>query len=163
MLGHRPGVFAAGVSENPVTDLVGAYGAADIGVMIGREAVGAENPWEDPRAFLDGSPHTQLHRNESPLLLLVAENDRRCPPGQSELSFAILRRLGRPVEMVRYPDEFHDMFIGGRPDRRVDRLERIVDWFTVHLRSAARSAGPPPASRPRPRRGKLPRRPRERP
>ena len=157
MLGHRPGVFSAAVSENPVTDLIGAYGAADIGVVIGREAVGVENPWEHPQAFLDGSPYAQLHRNESPLLLLVAEDDRRCPPGQSELSFAILRRLRRPVEMVRYPDESHMMFVVGRPDRRIDRLERIVDWFTTHLRSGTRPATRRPASRPRSRRGKLPR------
>src|SRR5262249_20408845 len=74
-----------------------------------------------------------LHRNESPLLLLQAESDMRCPPTQSELPFAILKRLGRPVEMVRYPDESHVMFIIGRPDRRIDRLERVVDWFTRHL------------------------------
>jgi dipeptidyl aminopeptidase/acylaminoacyl peptidase len=37
------------------------------------------------------------------------------------------------VEMVRYPDEFHVMMQTGRPDRRVDRLERIVDWFERYL------------------------------
>jgi dipeptidyl aminopeptidase/acylaminoacyl peptidase len=36
--------------------------------------------------------------------------------------------------MVRYPDESHTMFIGGRPDRRIDRLERIVAWFRQYLR-----------------------------
>jgi dipeptidyl aminopeptidase/acylaminoacyl peptidase len=35
--------------------------------------------------------------------------------------------------MVRYPGESHLMFAFGRPDRRVDRLERIVDWFERHL------------------------------
>jgi hypothetical protein len=34
---------------------------------------------------------------------------------------------------VRYPEEFHLMFAVGRPDRRVDRIERIVDWFLEHL------------------------------
>jgi dipeptidyl aminopeptidase/acylaminoacyl peptidase len=137
MLGHHPGVFAAAVSENPVTDLVSEYGGADIGVMIGKEAVGEGDPWDHHREFLRGSPYTEIHRNESPLLLLQAESDMRCPPTQSELPFAILRRLGRPVEMVRYPDESHVMFIIGRPDRRVDRLERIVDWFTRHLTAQA--------------------------
>jgi dipeptidyl aminopeptidase/acylaminoacyl peptidase len=45
----------------------------------------------------------------------------------------MLRRLGRTVEMVRYPDEFHLLLSVGRPDRRVDRLERIVDWFERYL------------------------------
>jgi acylaminoacyl-peptidase len=139
MIGHHPGVFAAAVSENPVTDLIGEYGASDIGISIGREAVGEQDPWEHQREFLRGSPYTELHRNESPLLLLQAEGDQRCPPTQSELPFAILRRLGRPVEMVRYPDESHVMFIVGRPDRRVDRLERIVDWFSRHLTASGRT------------------------
>jgi dipeptidyl aminopeptidase/acylaminoacyl peptidase len=34
---------------------------------------------------------------------------------------------------VRYPEESHLLLILGRPDRRVDRLERIVDWFERYL------------------------------
>ena len=45
----------------------------------------------------------------------------------------MLRRLGRTVEMVRYPEESHLLLAIGRPDRRVDRLERIVDWFERYL------------------------------
>jgi dipeptidyl aminopeptidase/acylaminoacyl peptidase len=69
----------------------------------------------------------------APLLLLQAEDDQRCPDVQTEIAFTILRRLGRTVEMVRYPDEFHLLLDSGRPDRRVDRLERIVDWFERYL------------------------------
>jgi dipeptidyl aminopeptidase/acylaminoacyl peptidase len=151
MLGHHPGAFAAGVSENPVTDMIGEYGNADFGRVIGRLAAGREYPWEDPDAFLRRSPYTLIHRNEAPLLLLQAEQDQRCPPAQSELPFAILRSLGRTVEMVRYPDESHIMLIKGRPDRRVDRLERIVDWFTAHLGTATRAPSPGGLSRRRAR------------
>jgi dipeptidyl aminopeptidase/acylaminoacyl peptidase len=35
--------------------------------------------------------------------------------------------------MVRYPEESHLLMAAGRPDRRVDRLERIVDWFERYL------------------------------
>ena len=35
--------------------------------------------------------------------------------------------------MVRYPDEFHLTLAIGRPDRRVDRIDRIVDWFERYL------------------------------
>jgi dipeptidyl aminopeptidase/acylaminoacyl peptidase len=50
--------------------------------------------------------------------------------------FHILRTLGREVEMIRYPAETHVMLAIGRPDRRVDRIERIVAWFTKHLLKA---------------------------
>ena len=75
----------------------------------------------------------QIHNNEAPLLLLHCDGDLRCPPVQSEIAFAILRSRGRTVEMVRYPDEPHYLAAIGRPDRRVDRIERIIDWLTRYL------------------------------
>jgi dipeptidyl aminopeptidase/acylaminoacyl peptidase len=133
MLGHHPGVFAAAVSENPVTDMLSEYANSDGGRFIGRAGVGVDEPWEHLTEFLDRSPYTRIHLNHAPLLLLQAENDLRCPPGQSEMVFNILRVLGRDVEMIRYPGESHVMFIIGRPDRRIDRVERIVGWFQKHL------------------------------
>jgi len=133
LLGHHPGVFSAAVSENPVTDVLAEFASADFGLVIGRGAVGADHPWDHLDEFLERSPYTKIHHNKAPLLLLQAEQDLRCPPGQTEMVFTILRSLGREVEMVRYPDESHVMLIIGRPDRRADRIERIVGWFRQHL------------------------------
>jgi dipeptidyl aminopeptidase/acylaminoacyl peptidase len=133
MVANHPGVFRAAVSENPVTDMVLEWGTSDFGRHLGLQSTGARNPWEDPVAFLAHSPTARMHENQTPLLLLQAENDLRCPPGNSEMVFLILRTLGREVEMIRYPGESHIMLAIGRPDRRVDRLERIVDWFKKHL------------------------------
>jgi dipeptidyl aminopeptidase/acylaminoacyl peptidase len=134
MLANHPGVFAAAVSENPVTDLLGEWATSDFGRFIGRRAIETQSPWEDPQKYLERSPWFKMHQNHAPLLLLHAENDMRCPPGNSEMVFHILRTLGREVEMVRYPGESHIMLGIGRPDRRVDRIQRIVDWFRTHLR-----------------------------
>ena len=133
LLGRHPGRFAAGVSENPVLDLFSFYGESDGGHFISEWATGVTEPWQDFSRVLDRSPASQLHRNTAPLLLLQADGDLRCPAPQTDLAFALLRRLGQTVEMVRYPDEFHLMLSAGRPDRRVDRLERIVDWFQRYL------------------------------
>lgn len=35
--------------------------------------------------------------------------------------------------MIRYPDESHYLVGMGRPDRRVDRMERVVAWFKRYL------------------------------
>jgi dipeptidyl aminopeptidase/acylaminoacyl peptidase len=83
--------------------------------------------------MIESSPAAQMHRNEAPLLLLQAADDARCPELSSLLVFTILRSLGRTSELVRYPDESHLLLTGGRPDRRVDRLERIVGWFERYL------------------------------
>lgn len=133
LLGRHPGAFAAAVSENPVTDMLGHYASSDGGIYIGPGAVGADRPWDHLDEFLDRSPYTKIHLSETPLLLLQAEQDLRCPAGQTEMVFTILRSLGRQVEMIRYPDESHLFVNSGRPDRRVDRIERIVGWFTTHL------------------------------
>ena len=133
LLGQHPGRFAAAVSENPVTELAAFFGTSDYGSTIAEIAAGAAGLGDDAARLADRSPATAIHRNEAPLLLLQCENDLRCPPDQTDIVFAALRRLGRPVEMVRYPGESHLMFASGRPDRRVDRLERIVDWFRRHL------------------------------
>src|SRR5438093_1282459 len=133
MIANHPGVFAAAVSENPVTDMLGEWATSDFGRYIGRRAAEKQNAWESIDAFLARSPFVKIHQNKAPLLLLHAENDMRCPPGQSEMVFHILRTLGREVELVRYPAETHIMLAIGRPDRRVDRIERIVGWFTTHL------------------------------
>ena len=137
LLGRHPGLFKAAVSENPAADMLGMYASSDFGMLIGHGAVGADHPWGHFQDFLDRSPYTEIHRNESPLLLLQAEQDIRCPPGQSEMVFTILRSLGREVEMVRYPNESHIMLQIGRPDRRVDRIERIVGWFQKYLGASA--------------------------
>jgi dipeptidyl aminopeptidase/acylaminoacyl peptidase len=133
LLGRHPGRFRAAVSENPVTDLVGEFASSDVGWLVGPSAAGVDLPSDDWQRFLDHSPVRDIDRNEAPLLLLQAEGDLRCPPGQSDVVFTLLRLLGRTVELVRYPDESHVMLWVGRPDRRIDRLERIVDWFERYL------------------------------
>ena len=133
LLGRYPGRFAAAVSENPVLDLLSFSGESDFGFIVTKFAAGVEHASDDFARTLDRSPVARLHRNKAPLLLLQAEGDLRCPAGQTDIAFWLLRTLGRPVEMVRYPDEPHVMLAVGRPDRRVDRIERIVDWFERYL------------------------------
>jgi acylaminoacyl-peptidase len=133
LLGRHPGRFSAAVSENPVVDLYSFSGESDYGFVVAEFAAGLKRAWDDPARMLDRSPAALLHRNKAPLLLLQADGDLRCPASQSELAFSMMRLLGRTVEMVRYPEESHLLLAIGRPDRRVDRIERIVDWFDRYL------------------------------
>lgn len=38
------------------------------------------------------------------------------------------------VEEVLYFEESHAYASAGRPDRRIDRMTRMLDWFERHLR-----------------------------
>ncbi|MFT4036948.1 MAG: S9 family peptidase [Thermomicrobiales bacterium] len=133
LLGHHPGVFRAAVSENPVSNFVSWYGGSDLQAYTDDRFAGLGRLPEDVDAFLAASPFMQIHHNTAPLLLLQSEGDLRCPPEQAETLFTILRLRGVPVHMVRYPGEPHFLAGIGRPDRRVDRLERILGWFGEYL------------------------------
>src|SRR5437762_11775489 len=72
----------------------------------------------------------------TPLLLTAGEMDLRCAMSQSEELFGALRLLGKTVELVRFPEESHDLSRGGRPDRRVARLKRIAAWYVRYTGTA---------------------------
>jgi dipeptidyl aminopeptidase/acylaminoacyl peptidase len=36
------------------------------------------------------------------------------------------------VVLLRYPREGHELSRSGEPEHRVDRIQRIVDWFDRH-------------------------------
>jgi dipeptidyl aminopeptidase/acylaminoacyl peptidase len=133
LLGHHPGLFQAEVSENPVSNWVSWYGGSDLSGYTDERFVGIGRLPEDIEPFLAASPFMKIHQNTAPLLLLQSEDDLRCPPEQSEILFAILRSRGLRTQMVRYPGEAHFLAGIGRPDRRVDRMRRIVEWFREYL------------------------------
>ena len=80
------------------------------------------------------SPLSAAAEIRTPLLMLQAEADLRCPAADNEQFFIALRHLRRTVEYVLYPDEYHVYASAGRPDRRIDRNARIRDWFDHYLR-----------------------------
>ena len=79
------------------------------------------------------SPLRHVSNVRTPLLILQAEADLRCPAHDNEQFFVALRHLRREVEYVLYPDESHVYATTGRPDRRQDRMQRVVEWFDTHL------------------------------
>lgn len=126
--------FGAGVSEAGVTNQVSSWAGSDSGVEFNRmallgmplDAEGVERLWRQ-------SPLSHVADIRTPLLLLQGEADMRCPPSDSEQLFVALRVLGRTVEYVLYPEESHVYLASGRPDRRIDRMTRVLDWFDRHM------------------------------
>jgi len=73
-----------------------------------------------------------LRACETPLLLLHHEGDLRCPIGQSEEAFAILKKAGKEVVLARYPGGFH-RYASHAPSQRVDAMQRTNGWFERFL------------------------------
>ena len=47
--------------------------------------------------------------------------------------FRALKYLKKPVVMVRFPGESHELSRSGKPLHRVERLHHIVGWFDKYL------------------------------
>jgi dipeptidyl aminopeptidase/acylaminoacyl peptidase len=92
-------------------------------------------PWEDPERYRQQSPITYATDMNTPLLILQGLADHRTPADQGERLFVTLRVLGKPVEMVLFPEAGHDLSRNGPPRQRVERLRVIHEWFDRHLMS----------------------------
>jgi dipeptidyl aminopeptidase/acylaminoacyl peptidase len=127
--------FRAASSENGVANQASAWANSFFGVHYNRRS-GFGDPLSDDgmQQLWRTSPLRNASGVHTPLLMLQAEEDRVCPPADNEQFFTALKVLGREVEYVLYPEEHHEMKIYGRPDRRIDRLERILGWFDRYVK-----------------------------
>ena len=127
---HR---FQAAVAQRGVYDLSFFFGEGNAWRLVPYHFGGY--PWEaEARAALNAnSPQTFAHQIRTPLLIIHSDQDLRTGVNQSEMLFKSLKVLERPVEYVRYPDEGHDLSRSGNPTRRMDRLNRIVEFFERYV------------------------------
>lgn len=125
--------FKAAITMRCLSNFVSFYGTSDIGPWFAeREVQGT--PQTEIERYWQRSPLAHVAQVKTPILILHGEQDLRCPQEQAEQWFVALRRLGKTAEFVRFPEEGHEMSRSGRPDRRVERLNRIVAWFDRWLK-----------------------------
>lgn len=134
LIGAAPNRWAAAVSENGVSNQVSSWAGSDGGPDYRRRAdLGESLNAEGVARLWEQSPLGLVDQITTPLLILQGADDRRTPPSDSEQLFLALRALGRSVEYVLYPESFHNYAVNGRPDRRIDRNRRMLEWFADHL------------------------------
>lgn len=120
--------FKAAVTQRSTANRMSTYGTSDLNATYNDwEFQGT--PYDNPEFYRQRSPITYVRNVTTPLLILHSENDLRCPIGQGEELFVALKKLGKEVEFVRFPDESHNLSRSGKPAHRVERLERICGWF----------------------------------
>jgi dipeptidyl aminopeptidase/acylaminoacyl peptidase len=128
--------FKAACSERAVNSLSTMFGTSDIGHLFNVLEIGGVLPWEDPQRYVERSPLSYAKAITTPLLIVHAEEDLRCPIEQAEQLFVALRKLGREVCFVRFPQENHELSRSGKPRHRLERFRLILDWFSRHLAPA---------------------------
>jgi len=124
--------FKAAVSERAVNQLVSEWGSSDLGWDF--KGYFGKFVFEDVDAYLSISPATYAERIHTPLLILHSERDLRCAVEQAEHLFVTLRLLKRPVELVRFPEESHELTRSGSPAHRVQRFQIVLEWFDRYLK-----------------------------
>jgi dipeptidyl aminopeptidase/acylaminoacyl peptidase len=124
--------FKAAITMRCISNWTSFYGTSDIGPWFGEREM-AGSPRDQLARYWERSPLAHVENVETPILILHSEQDLRCPLEQAEQWFVSLRRLGKTAELVRFPEESHDLSRSGRPDRRVLRMQRIVEWFGRYL------------------------------
>jgi dipeptidyl aminopeptidase/acylaminoacyl peptidase len=135
LIGAAPERFGAAVSKAGTTNQVSAWANTDSGPEYDRMArLGDPFSEEGIASLWRQSPLRLVTRIRTPLLLLQGEADLRCVPADNEQLFVALRHLGREVEYIVYPESWHTFAITGRPDRRIDRNERMLAWFDRFLK-----------------------------
>ncbi len=124
--------FAAAAAQRSIADWTSFWYTADFTLFKPTWFRGA--PWEDPADFARRSPITHIAKVTTPLMLIEGEADYRTPPAAGgEMMFRALKYLKRPVVMVRFPGESHELSRSGQPWHRIERLRHIVAWFDKYL------------------------------
>lgn len=121
--------FKAAVTINSVTNLFTSFGTGDIDSVWAQGDYGW--PWEREAFYRERSPITYAARVTTPIRIIAAEEDYRCPISQSEEYYTWLKKLGKvPVDFVRLPKASHGVFAS--PRQRVRRMELVFEWITRH-------------------------------
>ncbi|MGG1661160.1 S9 family peptidase [Brevibacillus sp. NRS-1366] len=122
--------FFAAVSEGCISNWISMYGTSDVGPdFLEMEFLGKT----DVETLWKFSPLAYVKNVKTPLLLLHAEDDLRCPVEQAEQFYTHIKRQGGEVELLRIPHSSHGLLQIGIPSLRQARLEAMVDFVNTHL------------------------------
>lgn len=116
--------FKAAVSRNGISSL-------PVAALLSDQTIWFKLNMPDETLQRQRSALTFADRINTPLLLLHAEQDLRCPFSESMQLFVTLRKRKHLVELVSYHNVGHlmDWPQVGSPQQRIDRLRRTVEWF----------------------------------
>jgi dipeptidyl aminopeptidase/acylaminoacyl peptidase len=121
--------FKAAVVDRALTNRTSQVGTSDIGFLLDQVEFDKKLPWENVDTLIERSPVLYAGNIRTPTLVVHSALDHRCAVEQGEQLYMALRRQGVPTELVRFPDESHELSRAGRPWHRIFRIDRYLNWF----------------------------------
>jgi acetyl esterase/lipase len=112
----KTNLYAAAWAGAPVANMTSAYGGIRWGTGLNRQfqyektqsRIGA-TLWEKPNLYLENSALFSLPKVKTPLVIMANDADDAVPWYQGIEMYTGLRRLGKPVWMLNYNNEAHNL------------------------------------------------------
>ncbi|HEX5025722.1 MAG TPA: prolyl oligopeptidase family serine peptidase [Agriterribacter sp.] len=128
-------LFKAAWAGAPVSNMTSAYGGIRWETGMNRQfqyertqsRIGA-TLWQKPQLYIENSPLFYLPKVTSPLVIMHNDNDGAVPWYQGIELFTALRRLNKPVWLLNYNGEEHNLVQRkNRKDIQI-REQQFFDW-----------------------------------
>lgn len=136
----RTNLFKAAGAGAPVVNMTSAYGGIRWGTGISRMFQYEQSQsriggtlWEKPLYYIENSPLFFADKIETPLLMTHNDEDGAVPWYQGIEFYMALRRLKKPVWLLVYNKEDHNLV---QRHNRKDLSIRLSQFFDYHLKGA---------------------------
>lgn len=136
----RTNMFRCAEAGAPVSNMTSAYGGIRWTTGMSRQFQYEQTQsrigktlWEDVELYLKNSPLFYADKVETPLLIMHNDGDGAVPWYQGIEYFMALRRLGKPVWMLQYNKEEHNLM---QRRNRKDLSVRMLQFFDYYLQDA---------------------------
>ncbi len=134
----RTNMYKAAMAGAPVSNMVSAYGGIRWQTGVNRQFQYEQTQsriggtlWERPFRYIENSPVFFVDKIETPLLMMHNDADGAVPWYQGIEMFTAMRRLSKPVWMLVYNDEAHNLT---RWPNRMDLSVRMYQFFDHFLK-----------------------------
>jgi Tol biopolymer transport system component/acetyl esterase/lipase len=125
----EPERWTLGIGIVPIGDYIPAYEDEMEPLKKYDAALFGGTPTEVPERYRVSNPITYIDQVRVPMLLLVGQNDPRCPSRSVDVYRDRLRELGKPFEEYRY-DAGHGSLV---VDERLKQVAMQIDFVAKHL------------------------------
>ncbi|NVM65484.1 dipeptidyl aminopeptidase/acylaminoacyl peptidase [Mucilaginibacter sp. SG538B] len=129
-------MYAAAWAGAPVANMTSAYGGIRWESGLNRQfqyeksqsRIGA-TLWEKPELYIENSPLFQLPKVKTPVTIMSNDADGAVPWYQGIEMFTALRRLGKPVWLLQYNGEAHNLVLRQNRKDITIREQQFFDHF----------------------------------
>lgn len=128
-LGTQAEAWALGIAGVPIGDYVAAFEDEMEPLKRYDAALFGGTPDQVPEVYRERNPITYVERVRAPVLMLVGQNDPRCPSRSADVYEARLRELGKTFETYRYEAGHGSLVI----EEQLRQVERQIAFTARHL------------------------------